>query len=147
MNQFVHKRECVATITWDICPRIRRKLEINKDNAKYCVCEWTDGRTFKVDMVNDGRKLVNIGNKTCTCGRWQLNGIPCAHACAAVYSDHRTPEDYVDDYYRKMAYIASYAPTLHAMPGPYDWPNIFVDDVLPPCIKVRPGRPKKACCG
>lgn len=144
MNRFVHKLECLATATWDICPRRKGKLERNKDNAKYCVCEWTDGGTFEVDMVNDSRKLVNIGNKTCTCGRWQLNGIPCAHAYAALYSDHRTPEDYVDDYYCKAAYTAAYAPTLHVMSGPDDWPSISVDNVLPSCIKARPGRLKKA---
>lgn len=130
MNLFVHKRECILAATWYIYPRIRKKLERAEEALNYCICEWMDGANFEVHMINEG--MVNIGARTCTCDWWQLNGISCAHACVALYSDRRTLENYVDDCYCKAAYSASYEPTIHAMPGPDDWLHAGVDDTFLP---------------
>ncbi|KAB1200951.1 hypothetical protein CJ030_MR0G005500 [Morella rubra] len=81
-----------------------------------------DGTTFEVDTMDEERKLVNIGKRICSYGRWQFNGIPCAHACAAIYTDQLIPEGFVDHCYRKEAYLAAYSPVIHAMPGVKDWP-------------------------
>lgn len=48
-------------------------------------------KSFEVELVNDCRKLVNIGLKKCSCGRWQLNKIPYSNACAAIHHHRRVP--------------------------------------------------------
>lgn len=58
-------------------------------------------QTFKVDKRDGESKLVNLGDRTCPCGRWQLNEFPFAHMCDAIYVDRLKPKHFVDDSYRK----------------------------------------------
>jgi hypothetical protein len=98
---------------------------------------------FEVDHCHDSRRVVNLSNMACSCGRWHLNGIPCSHACAAIYADRRTPEDFVHECYRMDAYKKAYAPSIYPMPGPEEWPKVTIDTILPPLVRTQPGRPKK----
>jgi hypothetical protein len=88
--------------------------------------------------------VVNIEMMTCSCGRWQLNGIPCPHACAAIYADRRNPEDFVHACYRYDTYKKAYAPSIHPMPRPEEWLKVTVDIILLPLVRTQPGRSKKA---
>jgi len=81
---------------------------------------------------------------TCSCRRWQLNGILCPLACAAIYADRRNSEDFVHACYRYDTYKKAYAPSIHPMPGPEEWPKVIVDSILPPLVRTQPGWPKKA---
>ncbi|KAL0286543.1 UNVERIFIED_CONTAM: hypothetical protein Scaly_2789200, partial [Sesamum calycinum] len=59
--------------------------------------------------------------------KWQLTGIPCAHAISGMYFMGYKPEDYVHEYYHKSNFLRVYKrPTL-----------------LPPISERMPGRPKK----
>lgn len=52
---------------------------------------------------------------------------------------------YLEDCYQMDKYIQAYEPRMQAMPDPDDWPRIDTDEViLPPLMRSRPGRPKKA---
>jgi len=82
MNQFDKKRVGAATSTNVICPKIVKKLDRNKKEADAYICHWSNG-------------VVNLDARTCGCGRWQLNGIPCPHAICAMYRNRRFPEDYI----------------------------------------------------
>nr|GEZ70279.1 hypothetical protein [Tanacetum cinerariifolium] len=46
-------------------------------------------------------KCVNEAQMHQSCGAWQLLGIPCSHAIAAIKSRARDPFDYLDNYYSK----------------------------------------------
>jgi hypothetical protein len=82
---------------------------------------------------------------TFSCGRWQLNGIPCAHARAAIYKHKHKPKQYLDGYYMMEKYMHAYRPQVHAMPGPEEWLDVDdCDEGLPLVARVQLGRPKKA---
>jgi hypothetical protein len=98
---------------------------------------------FEVDHCHDSRRVVNLSNMTCSCGIWQLNGIPCPHACAAIYANRRTPKDFVHECYRMDTYKKAYAPSIHPMPRPEEWPKVTIDTILPPLVRTQPGRPRK----
>ncbi|KAB1226819.1 hypothetical protein CJ030_MR1G005061 [Morella rubra] len=112
--------------------------------AVNCLCLWGDGTTYEVDTADGGRKLVTIGQRSCSCGQWQLTGIPCTHACAAIFAERRLPEDFVDGCYHKAAYEAAYSHVIHAMPGADLWPQSESGPLQPPIWRPMPGRPKKA---
>jgi hypothetical protein len=93
----------------------------------------------------DARRVVNLDSRTCTCGRWKLNGISCSHACSAIYMNKHVPEMYLADCYRMDKYIQAYEPRMQAIPDLDEWSQINTDEViLPPRMRSRPGRPKEA---
>jgi hypothetical protein len=71
-----------------------------------------------VDHIYDARRIVKLDEHTCTWRRWQINGIPCTYACAAIYMHKHKPEQYLDGYYMMAKYMLAYDPQIHAMPGP-----------------------------
>ena len=95
MNRFEAKRDGAATATATICPKILKKLERHKDVARNYICHWKSVGQFAVDHYFEARRVVDMNEMTCSCGRWQLNGIPCAHVISAMYFDNKTPEDFV----------------------------------------------------
>ncbi|KAB1216243.1 hypothetical protein CJ030_MR4G005809 [Morella rubra] len=104
----------------------------------------TDGTSFEVDTSDRNIELVNIGEREFTRGRWQLNGIPCAHASDAIDSDKLLPEAFVDPCYCQAAYATAYALVTHAMPGLNEWPHADVTPIGPPTVRSMPGRLRKA---
>ena len=99
---------------------------------------------FEVDHSHEPRRIVNLKQKSCGCGRWQLNGIPCLHACASIYANKEVPERYISEWYLVKTYLKSYAPDISPMPGPNDWPvDKDTEPIEPPISKKQKGRPKK----
>ncbi|KAG8365651.1 hypothetical protein BUALT_Bualt18G0128200 [Buddleja alternifolia] len=85
---------------------------------------------------------VHLGEKTCSCRRWELSGIPCAHAISGLYYCGYMPEDYVDECYKKMTYFKSYTHLMNTLHGSDMWPKSQMEPLLPPLAEVLPGRPK-----
>ena len=42
--------------------------------------------------------MVDVRNKTCTCRKWELIGIPCIHAIATLNEMSKDPEAELDIY-------------------------------------------------
>ena len=95
MGRFNQKRAGAKTLTNVICPKIVKKLERNKSESKNYICHWNNRLQFEVDHSHEPRTIVDLGRKTCGCGRWQLNGIPCPHAICTIYFHRQVPEKYV----------------------------------------------------
>ncbi|KAF2302623.1 hypothetical protein GH714_042392 [Hevea brasiliensis] len=84
--------------------------------------------------------------KTCTCHRWELNGIPCAHACAVIFGNNEEPEDYVHDCYSMRTYLRVYSHVIHPINGHDMWPKASKDYIITPneAIKRKKGRKQMA---
>ncbi|XP_021717466.1 uncharacterized protein LOC110685283 [Chenopodium quinoa] len=96
---------------------------------------------WEVDYYND-RYVVNLGQITCTCFRWELTGIPCAHAWACIIKKRLRPEDFVDSVYSKDKYLEAYTLTINPMSGMKQWekrPDMM--QPKPPIMRKMPGRP------
>jgi hypothetical protein len=120
MNRFDKKMAGAANVTNIICPKIMKKLERNKKEADDYICHWSNNLQFEVDHSHEPRRVVDLEAKTCGCGRWQLNGIPCPHAICAIYRNRRYPEEYISKWYLMDTYRLSYSPSIHPMLGPSD---------------------------
>lgn len=84
---------------------------------------------------------MNLKEMTCTCDKWQLNEIPCAHSVSAIYFHKRKPEEYIRAYYHMDKYKKAYDPLIHPMLGPDEWKASREVVVLPPIFRNQPGRP------
>jgi hypothetical protein len=128
-----------------ICPKIHKKLERSKSEARNCLSRWQNKLEFEVDHMYVARCIVKLDQHTCTCGRWKLSRIPCPHACAAIYMHKQKPEDYLDSCYTIDKYMEGYAPRVFGMEGLNTWPaDDSCDPIMPPVIRRAPSRPKIA---
>ncbi|KAI8537633.1 hypothetical protein RHMOL_Rhmol09G0039400 [Rhododendron molle] len=88
---------------------------------------------------------VNIASRSCSCGEWQINSFPCAHAFCALKRAGKKLNDYVDHYYSVDAFQNTYSKSIN--PVPTIWKDVIVgfdgNVLLPPlCNKRPPGRPR-----
>jgi hypothetical protein len=88
--------------------------------------------------------VVDIRNRKCGCRRWQMIGIPCAHAHSAITFHGHHPEDYVDPRYTIETHKKAYAPLIYPMPSDEQWIRTEHDVLDPPRSRLMPGRPRKA---
>ncbi|KAL2937708.1 Ryanodine receptor 1 [Bienertia sinuspersici] len=71
-----------------------------------------------------------------------MTGIPCRHAIACIFFQHKEVEDFVDTCYSKEVYLQAYAGSIPPCAGERHWPKI-ASRVDPLLIKIGPGRPRK----
>ena len=105
MARFQQKRNGIQSTQLTICLKIRKKLEKYKSDARNCTNRWQTELEFEVDHIYDAQRIVWLNKKTCTCGRWQVNGISYAYACVAIYMHKQTLEDLLDDCYKMDKYM------------------------------------------
>ena len=100
------------------------------------VCE------FEVDD-NDESYVVNLANRTCHCGSWDLIGIPCKHVVACIVLRKLDANDFVHEAYLVETYRKTYGPKFYGMPGHKMWPTTTLAKPLPSPYRKMPGRPNK----
>ncbi|KAL0361679.1 UNVERIFIED_CONTAM: hypothetical protein Sradi_3852400 [Sesamum radiatum] len=74
---------------------------------------------------------------------FQLVGYPCCHAIAAISYHRLNLEDYVEDYFKKEAYLRVYRHMINHVPGMHDYEESSLGIVNPPHVATKVGRPKK----
>lgn len=119
-------------------------------------------RTFQVLRANEaefevisheGTNIVDIRNRCCLCRGWQLYGLPCAHAVAALLSCRQNVHRFTESCFTVATYRKTYSQTIHPIPDKSLWkelsdgdPNVTkaVELVINPPKSLRPpGRPRK----
>lgn len=88
--------------------------------------------------------IVDIALKSCSCKKWDLRGILCCHGVSTILADKSQPEDFVDNFYHKEIFFKAYNQVIYPIPNMTMWVNTEGDVILPPKIRIAPGRPKKA---
>ncbi|XP_050207640.1 uncharacterized protein LOC126657059 [Mercurialis annua] len=89
---------------------------------------------------------VNIEKKTCTCRRFQLDGIPCIHVVAVFRFLKCDPIQYCSTYFLNETMTKTYSQTIYSIGIPSSWtvPEFVKEiNILPLKEKPKAGRPKK----
>nr|KAJ0199702.1 hypothetical protein LSAT_V11C600310170 [Lactuca sativa] len=82
---------------------------------------------------------VHLESKTCGCRAWQLSGIPCVHAIAAILYLNGNVEDYVAVWFKTSMFGSCYRYPVKPINGANMWPDVLFDPILPPRPTVREG--------
>ncbi|KAI8571932.1 hypothetical protein RHMOL_Rhmol01G0159200 [Rhododendron molle] len=143
MNMFQIKRMGMEKYNQAICPRIMAKLDVIKKDSKDSFAHFCGEYKFEVDY-HDTTYTVDLKEKTCGCRQWNLTGIPCKHACAAIGLNKNKVEEYVHPCYSRDTYLGVYQHMIQSIPGKHDWVKSNNEEVLPPFMRRPSGRPKKA---
>ncbi|XP_070005195.1 uncharacterized protein [Nicotiana sylvestris] len=126
--------------------KFNKELENNRTlSQKLRVRASTD----HIHTVLDGVKgyIVCLENKKCSCGQFQLEELPCAHALAALRHRNETYENYCSPYYTRESLLRTYEIPVNPLPDESKWnvPQHILDEVVNPPTgdKRQPGRPQK----
>lgn len=81
------------SVKWDIndvCPRLKDILQKNQAAAVEFIPRKSNEWNYEIigASIND-KWVVNLLNKICSCRKWDLTGIPCKHAIAAIWGKKR----------------------------------------------------------
>jgi hypothetical protein len=77
---------------------------------------------------------------TCTCGKFQNDRMPCAHALALIHELRLAPLQFIDQFHTRHALLSSYSKPL----PPLLRSDLELDtSIVPPAVKRRRGRPQK----
>lgn len=124
-----------------VMPYVNQVFEGMENSVRACIVQASRDNEYEVQLGGD-QVLVNLDERTCTCYKWDLTGIPCVHAYASLLDKRANPLDYVHTAYSKDTYMQAYALPVKGMPGPKHWDTSDLPQPLPPAVRVMPGRPK-----
>ncbi|KAL0458866.1 UNVERIFIED_CONTAM: hypothetical protein Slati_0513800 [Sesamum latifolium] len=129
---------------WDgvICPNIKKILLKIEKEAGECIPMRSDEWNFQIVGPFD-QHTVNVLQRTCSCRKWDLSGIPCRHAVSAIWCRNEEPEAYVHKYYSIEAYKKCYEFPIFGVNSSDLWPRSMNEPPLPPLYKEKVGRPQR----
>ncbi|KAK3003890.1 hypothetical protein RJ639_019722 [Escallonia herrerae] len=152
MTWFNERREISMQWTSILVPSAERRV------AEALEC----GRTYQVLRANEAEfevsshevaNIVDIRNRCCLCRGWQLYGLPCAHAVAALLSCRQNVHRFTESCFTVATYRKTYSQTIHPIPDKTLWTEVSegypnasnaVDVIINPPKSLRPpGRPRK----
>jgi SWIM zinc finger len=142
MKRLVVKREAATKWTGVLCPKVQAIIDKEKDEAIKCGVHPSSSTVFQVSYYLDTVE-VDLERRSCTCRKWDLRGIPCCHAIAAIFYVRKEVETFVDKCYSRDAYLVAYAGCIPPITGERHWPQVNLP-LIPPPVKVGPGRPRKS---
>ncbi|KAL0304776.1 UNVERIFIED_CONTAM: hypothetical protein Sangu_3065300 [Sesamum angustifolium] len=125
-----------------VCPNICKKIERQRHESRNCFPSWAGEGKFEVQHFIENH-IVYLWDRHYSCGMFQLVGFPCCHAIASISYHKLSMEEYVDDYFKKDAYLRVYGHMINNVPRMHDYEELPLGIVEPPQVKSKPGRPKK----
>lgn len=128
-----------------ICPNIFKKLKVSIKMTAFCDVLWNgkDGFEVKHTSGRGRRYTVHLENRTCSCGYFQLAGLPCCHAIAAIYKCGRQVDDFIDKCFYIEEFKKTYEHCMEPVEGEDKWPISQNPRPKAPSYVRMPGRPKK----
>ena len=155
IREYMMKRLCNVQQIIDKCegpltPHATNLLEKIKRDASQYICQFNGAGKYQVAGPWMDQCVVNFNEKTCTCRRWEIIGIPCKHAVAAMWDMELngqkvgSPEQLVHPTYWLQTWKEMYKVKIDPINGRGMWPiSQCPTTLLPPKHHKQVGRPKK----
>jgi hypothetical protein len=84
VRRFQYNREGILKIQSELYPKIRKKVFKLKQGSNKWEVAWAGELLFEVKDFFESF-IVDLNEKSCTCQRWKLTGIPCSHAITCIH--------------------------------------------------------------
>ncbi|KAJ4702229.1 MuDR family transposase [Melia azedarach] len=75
-------------------PNVKRKLDDSRKYGRFMKVIEAGEYEFEVLDANYSTFVVNLQRKTCSCGAYQISGIPCKHVMPCIASKREDAADY-----------------------------------------------------
>lgn len=152
MTWFNERRETSMQWTSILVPSAERHVADAIEHARTFQVLRANEAEFEV-ISHEGTNIVDIRNRCCLCRGWQLYGLPCAHAVAALLSCRQNVHRFTESCFTVATYRKTYSQTIHPIPDKSMWNETSdadgdaskgVEVVINPPKSLRPpGRPRK----
>lgn len=136
--------------TGPLTPFATKILDENISKASQYTAKWNGLHKYQVYGPWHDQHVVDMRQMTCSCRKWELSGIPCKHAVAALNEKEDSGEvvgeiyTYVNKVYWVETWRTMYSFKVDPIKGRAMWPKSEVPVTLvPPPHRNLPGRPKK----
>ncbi|KAK0606883.1 hypothetical protein LWI29_005602 [Acer saccharum] len=118
-------------------------MELQAQHSGEFVAHWGGEGHYQISRGSTTCAVVDLDQRSCTCRRWNLTGIPCSHSMVDIYSKGDDPTKYVDKWYLKDTFKKCYSSVLHGIRTEKFWSKTNMPPLLPPMDVNQAGRPKK----
>ncbi|XP_062119216.1 uncharacterized protein LOC133832964 [Humulus lupulus] len=142
---FCNRRETSEKTTTTLAPTYEKKLVDMAEKARFLIPYAIGRHEFHV-LDGELNGEVDLLNKTCTCGVFQIIGIPCAHALSGSLKRGVNFYSLCSDYYKIETWRSSYTESIYPTGNEEEWivpHDIMTITVRTPAQKNPVGRPKK----
>ncbi|KAK9043653.1 hypothetical protein V6N11_071988 [Hibiscus sabdariffa] len=78
-------------------------------------------------VSTEGTTIVDIRSRVCSCRRWQLYGLPCAHAAAALISCGQNAHLFAEPCFTVASYRETYSQMINPIPDKSYWKELRVE--------------------
>ncbi|PPR96837.1 hypothetical protein GOBAR_AA23833 [Gossypium barbadense] len=109
MLLIVKKKEKANKWKGTLCPKIKKKLDVNIKDSLSCVPSHAGGDKYQVECGLGSQHVVDLVQNSCSYRNWDLTGIPCMHALAVIHVKNEFPETYVQTWHTKQTQIQIYS--------------------------------------
>nr|KAJ0203893.1 hypothetical protein LSAT_V11C500293290 [Lactuca sativa] len=141
---------CIDAPESPLTPTATTILDKIKSKAEQYVATFCGAGKYQVAGPWQDQCIVDVGQQSCTCKRWELTGIPCKHGVAAIWDMGRNdkdvgiPESFVHPCYWLSSWKKMYSFKVSPINGRSMWEKSAIPTtLLPPKHRVPIGRPKK----
>ncbi|XP_039118300.1 uncharacterized protein LOC120254225 [Dioscorea cayenensis subsp. rotundata] len=114
MNMMYNRRNCCLKWESYLCPVIHKKIEVIVEESRCLLIGCSNGEQFEV--VDHQSNSVNLCARTYSCRHWQVYGIPCKYACAAIMQTDTNVHRFIESYYTVKSYKLIYKESIFPVP-------------------------------
>ncbi|KAI3727481.1 hypothetical protein L6452_16097 [Arctium lappa] len=150
MKKIVTVQRVISKCDGPLTPAATKLLSIIKTEAVQYTVLWNGRNKYEVNGPWQDQCVVDVEERSCSCRRWELIGMPCKHAVATIWFmalngvDVGLPENWVHKCYWLDTWMNVYSFKMAPINGPTLWPKSNCPTTLtPPTHHVQVGRPKK----
>ncbi|KAI3503301.1 hypothetical protein L1887_31741 [Cichorium endivia] len=150
MKKIVTVEKAIQKSTGPLTPTATKTLEKIKSEAEDYQTVFCGNGKYQVSGPWQDQCAVDVGQQICSCKKWELTGIPCKHAIAAIWDMRKNnrevgiPETFVHPCYWLSTWKEMYTFKIDPINGKNMWvKSPCPTTLLPPKHRVTIGRPKK----
>ncbi|XVF74132.1 hypothetical protein PTKIN_Ptkin13bG0035600 [Pterospermum kingtungense] len=146
IQKWFHERgEKAAERTEVLTEHVTKIMMSNKAYADFMAVKAISSYEFQV-LDGTRERFVNLQDRTCSCRKFQLDLLPCAHAIVAIRWAGQELYSYCAEYFKSENLRQLYSAHIYPVGHPDDWQvptEIKSQNVLPPLGFVSAGHPQK----
>lgn len=150
MKRIVNVEKEIDKATGPLTPTATKLLQKIKDQAEEYTASFCGNGKYQVSGPWQDQCVVNVNQRTCSCKKWEITGMPCKHAVSAIWDMRRNngaigiPETFVHECYWLSTWRNMYSFKVDPINGRRLWiKSPCPTTLLPPKHRVPIGRPKK----